>query len=133
MGEHRYYDDTRVNQIKKLTAKNKLNVIYCRVLSLAEILAGSVNQVIVAHKNRLCRFAFELVEHIANPYNCSIFVAAVVFAYIVVPILLAWPTMLLWNWLMPSVFGLRTITLWQAMVLNFLSSILLKNSTSSNE
>ena len=26
-----------------------------------------------------------------------------------------WVTMLLWNWLVPMIFGLRTITLWQAL------------------
>jgi putative resolvase len=101
MGEHRYYDDTHVNQIKKLTAKDKLKAMkqFCtasgipidkviieiggglnfkrkKFLSLlAEILTGNVNQVIVAHKDRLCRFAFDLVEHIANSCDCSILVA----------------------------------------------------------
>jgi hypothetical protein len=31
----------------------------------------------------------------------------------------------LWNWLMPSIFGLRTITYWQALGLLVLSKILL--------
>jgi predicted site-specific integrase-resolvase len=121
LGDHRYYDDTHVNQIKKLAPSKKLNVIYCRVSSnaqkpelenqvdamkqfctasgipidkviieiggglnfkrkkflalLAEILAGNVSQVIVAHKDRLCRFAFDLVEHIASSCECSIVVA----------------------------------------------------------
>ena len=26
-----------------------------------------------------------------------------------------WVTMLLWNWLVPMIFGLGTITLWQAL------------------
>lgn len=121
LGEHRYYDDSHINQIKKLTPAKKLNIIYCRVSSnaqkpelanqveamkqfctasgisidkvvieiggglnfkrkkflalLAEILAGNVSQVIVAHKDRLCRFAFDLVEHIAASCECSILVA----------------------------------------------------------
>jgi predicted site-specific integrase-resolvase len=121
LGDHRYYDDTHINQIKKLAPSKKLNVIYCRVSSnaqkpelenqvdamkqfctasgipidkviieiggglnfkrkkflalLAEILAGNVSQVIVAHKDRLCRFAFDLVEHIASSCECSIVVA----------------------------------------------------------
>jgi hypothetical protein len=36
------------------------------------------------------------------------------------------PTMLLWNWLMPTIFGLPNITFWQACGLNFLSIILFK-------
>ena len=43
-------------------------------------------------------------------------------------ILLAIPTMVLWNYLMPSVFGLVPITLLQAMALNILSGILFKSS-----
>ena len=43
-------------------------------------------------------------------------------------ILLAIPTMVLWNYLMPSVFGLTQITLFQAMALNILSGILFKSS-----
>jgi hypothetical protein len=34
-------------------------------------------------------------------------------------------TMSLWNWLMPALFGLRTITFWQALGVLVLSRILL--------
>lgn len=37
-----------------------------------------------------------------------------------------WIVMLLWNWLMPSVFGLKTITYWQAWGLVLLAHILIK-------
>jgi hypothetical protein len=43
-------------------------------------------------------------------------------------ILLAIPTMVLWNYVMPYVFGLVPITLLQAMALNILSGILFKSS-----
>ncbi len=43
-------------------------------------------------------------------------------------ILLAIPTMVLWNYVMPYVFGLVPITLFQAMALNILSGILFKSS-----
>jgi hypothetical protein len=43
-------------------------------------------------------------------------------------ILLAIPTMVFWNYLMPYVFGLTPITLFQAMALNILSGILFKSS-----
>jgi hypothetical protein len=43
-------------------------------------------------------------------------------------IILAFPTMLLWNWLMPNIFGLTEITLYQAMGINFLSNILFKSN-----
>lgn len=43
-----------------------------------------------------------------------------------IAILLGLPLMLLWNWLMPLIFGLKTITFWQAVGLNVLSGILFK-------
>ena len=43
-------------------------------------------------------------------------------------IILAFPTMWLWNWLMPRIFGLTQIDIFQAMGLNFLSGILLKSN-----
>lgn len=36
------------------------------------------------------------------------------------------PTMILWNWLMPTIFSLPGITFWQACGLNLLSIILFK-------
>lgn len=47
-------------------------------------------------------------------------------------LLLAWPFMLLWNWLMPMIFGLTTLTFWQSFGLMLLASFLFKNSGSSN-
>ena len=38
--------------------------------------------------------------------------------------LFGWVVMLLWNWLMPEIFGLKTVTYWQAWGLLLLSSIL---------
>lgn len=47
---------------------------------------------------------------------------------IVASALLGLPLMWLWDWLMPTLFGLPTITFWQACGLNFLCSILFKTS-----
>ena len=41
--------------------------------------------------------------------------------------LFGWAVMLLWNWLMPDIFGLKTLTYWQAWGLLVLTSILFKN------
>jgi hypothetical protein len=38
--------------------------------------------------------------------------------------LFGWIVMLLWNWLMPEIFGLKTVSYWQAWGLLLLSSIL---------
>jgi hypothetical protein len=46
----------------------------------------------------------------------------------IVSIILALPTMLLWNWLMPILFGLTKITFWQALGINIFTGILFKSS-----
>lgn len=44
--------------------------------------------------------------------------------------LFGWIVMLLWNWLMPEIFGLKALTYWQAWGLLILSSILFKDMPS---
>jgi len=46
--------------------------------------------------------------------------------------LLALPVMWLWDWLMPELFGLTTITFWQALGLNLLSGFLIKSNSSNS-
>jgi hypothetical protein len=41
-------------------------------------------------------------------------------------LVLSIPTMLFWDWLIPTIFGLKEVTLFQAWGLNFLSAILFK-------
>jgi lipopolysaccharide export LptBFGC system permease protein LptF len=50
-----------------------------------------------------------------------------------IAVLLALPTMWLWNWLMPQIFQLKEITFWQALGLNLLCGILFKGSNSSSK
>jgi len=38
------------------------------------VLSGHVSEIVVAHKDRLCRFGFELIESIAKKFNCRIVV-----------------------------------------------------------
>jgi len=45
-------------------------------------------------------------------------------------ILLAIPTMLLWNWLLPHLFNTPSITLYEAIGINLLSGILFKSNVS---
>jgi len=52
----------------------------------------------------------------------------VVLILLLASMLFAFPVMWLWNWLMPDIFGLTTITLWQAWGLNVLSGFLFKSS-----
>ncbi len=46
--------------------------------------------------------------------------------------LFGWVVMLLWNWLMPDIFGLKRISYWQGWGLLALSSILFKSMGSSS-
>ena len=52
---------------------------------------------------------------------------------LITALIVALPTMWLWNWLMPDLFGLRTIDFWQALGINILSGILFKSSSSSSK
>lgn len=45
----------------------------------------------------------------------------------IIALLMAWPLMLLWNWLLPAIFGVKVITFWQAFGLVFLTNILFKS------
>ena len=53
---------------------------------------------------------------------------------VLLALLMTFPLMWLWNWLMPDLFNVAEIGFWQALGLNFLASILFKknNSTSSD-
>lgn len=48
----------------------------------------------------------------------------VLFLTVVFSLLLAFPTMWLWNWLMPAIFGLKTLTFWESLGMTFLCSML---------
>ena len=63
-------------------------------------------------------------------------VLAVVFVIVIacaVALLIAWPVQLLWNEVMPEIFGLKAITFWQALMLSLLCSLLFKSSCSSSK
>lgn len=50
----------------------------------------------------------------------------------VLALLLGFPFMWLWNWLMPELFGLKTISFWQSVGLLLLSHFIFQSSSSSN-
>jgi len=50
---------------------------------------------------------------------------------VLVALIMGLPLMLLWNWLMPMLFGFKTLTFWQAVGLNMLSGILFKNTSTT--
>ena len=55
-------------------------------------------------------------------------VLTVIGLLMLVVMLLGLPLQLLWNWLMPSIFGLKYITFWEAVGLNSIASILFKSN-----
>ena len=60
--------------------------------------------------------------------------SAIVAIICLVCLILGLPLMLLWNWLMPIIFGLPVLTFWQAVGINFLASILFgKTNTSTTK
>lgn len=52
---------------------------------------------------------------------------------IVFAVVLALPTMVLWNALIPTIFGLPSISIWQALGLCLLTRFLFGTSTSSQK
>lgn len=58
------------------------------------------------------------------------FGVVVVFIVVVLGAITAWPTMLLWNWLVPSILHLREIDFWEAWGLLILTGFLFKSTSS---
>ena len=52
-------------------------------------------------------------------------IITVILVIALVAVLMAFPVMWLWNWLMPEIFGLTTLTYWQAIGVFILFKILL--------
>lgn len=62
----------------------------------------------------------------------SVFVVYVVVLFVAAA-LMSLPVMLLWDWLMPGIFGLRTITWFEAWGLLFLCGLLFKSHNTVNK
>ncbi len=58
-------------------------------------------------------------------------VAIIIGLIVLLGLLFTLPVMWLWNWLMPDLFGLSTITFWQAFGLSILARILFQPSGKS--
>jgi hypothetical protein len=68
-----------------------------------------------------------------NKMETLVKILGVIGLVVVVAVLMALPTMWLWNWLMPTIFGLIKIGFWQALGLNLLAGILFQKSSSSSK
>lgn len=57
------------------------------------------------------------------------FIATIIGLVVLIVLLTAYPVMLLWNWLMPMIFGLPTISFWQSLGLITLFRLLIPTTT----
>ena len=55
-------------------------------------------------------------------------ILAIIGLIVLAGILFALPLQLLWNWLMPTIFNLPTLTFWEAFGLNVMSGILFRTN-----
>jgi len=67
-----------------------------------------------------------------NVVGCLVTVFGSLVVIVIVSILFAFPIMWLWNWLMPHLFNLPVITLWEALGISLLTGFLFKSSSSSS-
>ncbi len=74
------------------------------------------------------RLTTEIIAFIVGVFGVFIAFAGII---VLMGILWAIPTMLLWDWLMPELFGLSTITIWQALGLNILTGIFFKSKNNT--
>lgn len=61
--------------------------------------------------------------------NFLSFILTTIVGLFIVAAIISLPVMLLWDWLMPSIFGLREITWFEAWGLLFLCGLLFKSHT----
>ena len=66
------------------------------------------------------------------PFSIGTFLGWIILL-LVQALIVALPVMWLWNWLMPLIFGLKTLTWLEALGLNFLCSILFKGTVIRQE
>lgn len=55
----------------------------------------------------------------------------VILIFCLIVICMSVPVFYLWNWLMPIIFGIKEITIWEALGINLLCSILFKSGFST--
>jgi len=60
-------------------------------------------------------------------------IVTIVGALCLMAIIMGLPLQLLWNWLMPRIFGLPTIGFWEAVGLTVMSGVLFKNTSNSKK
>ena len=66
-------------------------------------------------------------------YETLIISLTLAITVVIIGLIVAFPIMWLWNFVMPAVFGLTRITFWQAFALYALSNIFFKSDRSSKD
>lgn len=71
----------------------------------------------------------QFVKDSIGQYISAFFIAILLVG--LVSVVMAFPTMWLWNWIMPAICGFGKLSVWKALGLNFLCGILFKNVSNS--
>ena len=80
-------------------------------------------------KNAFDMAGKQMVKYSIGKYVSAFFIAILLVG--LVSVLMAFPTMWLWNWIMPAICGFGKLSVWKALGLNFLCGILFKNVSNS--
>ncbi len=80
-------------------------------------------------KNAFDMAGKQMVKDSIGQYVSAFFIAILLVG--LVSVVMAFPTMLLWNWIMPAICGIGKLSVWKALGLNFLCGILFKNVSNS--
>ena len=72
-------------------------------------------------------------NEVPKPFQISAYVILVVLAAFGFGLLFGWIIVWLWNWLMPMIFGLPTITFWQGVGIFVLAKILFGGVSAHND
>lgn len=80
-------------------------------------------------KNAFDMAGKQMVKDSIGSYIISFFIT--ILAIGLFAVIMSFPTMWLWNWIMPTVCGFGKLSVWKALGLNFLCGILFKNVNNS--
>lgn len=81
-------------------------------------------------KNAIDMAGKQIVKDSIGSYITAFFITILVIGLFAV--IMAFPTMWLWNWIMPAICGFGKLSVWKALGLNYLCGILFKNINNSN-
>lgn len=80
-------------------------------------------------KNAFDMAGKQIVKDSIGSYITAFFIA--ILAIGLFAVIMAFPTMWLWNWIMPTICGFGKLSVWKALGLNFLCGVLFKSESNS--